>query len=182
MYKVGTSPGTAGPTVETDVHVAPEKQEESNDQLLKRAKNAAYRYLTIRPRSRFEVEQKLQDRGFPSDIISPVIEHLLNLGYLSDEQFAKQWAASRVRSRGFGRRRIEQEMRTKGVTAKIIRETLAELFADSPEKDIARREAEKKLRTLGRFEPEVRKRRLAGFLERKGFSSGIIRAVLRSVR
>jgi regulatory protein len=154
----------------------------TEDKELKRAKNTAYRYLTIRPRSRIEVQTKLRDREFPRDIISSVIDHLIKLGYLNDEQFAQQWAASRVRSRGFGRRRIEQELRTKGIDRDTVKEVLGNLFEESPEADIARKEADKKLKTLSRFEPEVRRRRLAGFLERKGFSSGTIRDILRSVR
>jgi regulatory protein len=154
---------------------------DQHDKELKRAKNAAYRYLAIRPRSRAEVEQKLADREFPQTIVSAVIDHLLRLGYLNDREFARQWAASRTRTRGFGRRRIEQELRLKGVDRELIRETLTGLFEESPELDVARREAAKKLRTLGRFEPEVGRRRLAGFLERKGFSSEIIRTVLRTV-
>ena len=149
---------------------------------LARARNAAYRYLTMRPRSRTELENKLAGREFPSDIIHSVIDHLLRLGYLNDEQFARQWAAGRVRSRGFGRRRIEQELRARGISRDIIRGTLEGLFEGSSELEVARKEAEKKLRTLARFEPEVRRRRLAGFLERKGFPSDIIRGILRSVR
>lgn len=156
--------------------------EAAHDKLLKRAKNSAYRYLTIRPRSRAEVERKLRDREFPFDIISTVIGHLIQLGYLNDEQFARDWAASRVRSRGFGRRRLEQELRIKGIGSDLIRETLGTLFSDASEADIARKEADKKLKTLARFEPEVRKRRLAGFLERKGFSSDIIRAIIHAIR
>jgi regulatory protein len=161
---------------------AADHPEEAHDKLLKRAKNTAYRYLTIRSRSRSEVEQKLRDREFPHPIISSVIDHLVQLGYLNDEQFARQWAASRIRSRGFGRRRIAQELRTKGISPDIIRETLGDLFEESAEAGVARKEADKKLKTLTRFEAEVRRRRLAGFLERKGFSSEIIRSILRTVR
>jgi regulatory protein len=156
-----------------------EQPEAEHDKLLKRAKNTAYRYLTIRSRSRSEVTQKLRDREFPPAIISSVIDYLTKLGYLNDEQFAREWAASRVRSRGFGRRRLEQELRIKGIDSDIIRGTLGTLFEDASEADIARKEADKKLKTLARFEPEVRRRRLAGFLERKGFSSEIIRTILR---
>ncbi len=99
------------------------------------------------------------------------------MGYVNDHEFAGQWARSRVRLRGFGKRRIEQELRSKGISRDIIHEILADLFQDSPESDIARLEAQKKLKTLTCFEPEVRRRRLAGFLERKGFSSDIIRSV-----
>jgi regulatory protein len=154
---------------------------DQDEKEIKRARNVAYRYLTIRPRSRTEIEKKLVDRDFPADIIQSVIDHLLHFGYLNDEQFARQWAASRVRTRGFGRRRIEQELRQKGIGREVVCGTLKDLFEDTSELDVARKEAEKKLRSLVRFEPEVRKRRLAGFLERKGFSSGIIRNILRTV-
>ena len=163
-------------------HNADERPKTDHDKDLKRAKNTAYRYLTIRPRSRAEVEHKLRDRAFPPDIVSSVIEHLLKLGYLNDDDFARQWAASRVRTRGFGRRRIEQELRSKGIAAHIIRGSLSGLFTEATEAETARKEADKKLRTLARYEPEVRRRRLAGFLERKGFSSGTIRDIVRSVR
>jgi regulatory protein len=155
---------------------------EPEDKQLKRAKNTAYRYLTIRPRSRKELANKLQDKEFSDDIITAVLEHVTRLGYLDDVKFAAQWAASRVRSRGFGRRRLEQELRIKGISSDIIKATLNTLFEEAPETETARKEAEKKLKTLTRFEHEVRRRRLAGFLERKGFSSDIIRTILRSIR
>ena len=160
----------------------PEAPDEGIEKLLKRAKNTAYRYLTIRPRSRKELADKLQDKEFPDSVIDAVLEHVTRLGYLDDGTFAAQWAASRVRSRGFGRRRLEQELRIKGISREIIKETLNTLFEEAPEAETARKEAEKKLRTLTRFEPEVRRRRLAGFLERRGFSSDIIRTILPIVR
>jgi regulatory protein len=160
-------------------HAAPRSIQE--DKVLTRARSCAYRYLTIRPRSCVEVERKLSDREFPPEIVSSVIDHLSRLGYLNDEQFARQWAASRVRSRGYGRRRLAQELRAKGISPDIIKNTLGDLFEGSAETDIARGEADKKLKALSRFEPEVRRRRLAGFLERKGFTSEIIRTILRTV-
>jgi regulatory protein len=151
----------------------------SDEKQFSRAKNAAYRFLSLRPRSRAEIERKLTDRGFPSDIIGRVMLLLGQLGYVNDREFAGQWARSRTRIRGMGRRRIEQELRAKGIDREIVHETLCRLFEDVAEIDIARKEAEKKLRTLARFEPEVRRRRLAGFLGRKGFSPDIIAALLR---
>ena len=154
---------------------------DQDEKELKRARNAAYRYLTIRARSRAEVEKKLRDREYPADIIRSVIDYLLSMGYLDDASFARQWAASRMRVRGLGRRRIEQELRQKGIEEFVLRDVVHGLFDETAEIDIARKEAEKKLRTLARFEPEVRKRRLAGYLERKGFPTGVIRTLLRSL-
>ena len=169
-------------TTDSNEQPVADQPEAAQEKLLKRAKNTAYRYLTIRPRSCKELASKLQDKEFSDDIIGAVLEHVTRLGYLDDVKFAAQWAASRVRSRGFGRRRLEQELRIKGISSDIIKGTLTTLFEEAPEAETARKEAEKKLKTLTRFEPEVRRRRLAGFLERKGFSSDIIRTILRTVR
>jgi regulatory protein len=155
---------------------------DEDDKEYTRAKNIAYRYLSYRSRSYAEVEKKLRDKGVGDVAVRTALSDLIRLGYIDDKKFADQWAQSRVRLRGLGRRRIEQELRNKGVSRDIIREALGEVFEDSSEADIARREAEKKLKTLVRFDPEVRRRRLAGFLERKGFSSEIIHIVLRDIR
>ncbi len=152
-----------------------------DEQGLARAKNTAYRLLTIRSRSRAELEQKLRDKEFSAEIVGSVVGHLLRLGYLDDAKFAFQWAAGRVRTRGFGRRRIEQELGNKGIAPDIIKDTLGNIFEDLSEADLARKEADRKLVSLRRFPPEVCRRRLAGFLERKGYSSSIIHGVLRAL-
>jgi regulatory protein len=109
------------------------------------------------------------------------MEHLLGLGYVDDRKFACQWAASRARLRGYGRRRIEQELRQKDVAKETIREALAETIPLEDERETARKIAEKKLRAMKSLEPEARKRRLAGFLERKGFSSEIVWSIIRTI-
>ncbi len=149
---------------------------------LTRAKNAAYRLLTYRPRSRKELEEKLREREFPEDIVGFVIDQCARLGYIDDARFAEQWARSRLRLRGFGSRRIEQELRGKGIDREIVREAIAEAVPAEEEQEAAKKAAEKKLRTMRSVEPQARLRRLAGFLERKGFSSEIIRSILHTVR
>ncbi len=145
---------------------------------LTRARNAAYRLLTYRPRSHAELEQKLREREFDEAVIRAVLADLERFGYVNDREFAGQWAAGRLRLRGFGRRRIEQELRRKGISQEIIREAVAEAVPADDEREAAMKAAEKKLRTMQSVGPDVRRRRLAGFLERKGFSSEITRSVI----
>lgn len=154
---------------------------ELHEKDLKRAKNTAYRYLAIRPRSKSEIEKKLCNKEFSSSVVESVIDHLVHLGYVDDRKFACQWAASRARLRGYGRNRIEQELRQKGVDRETIREALNEAVPPKDEQETARKIAEKKLRTMNSVEPEARKRRLAGFLERKGFSHEIIRGIIKAM-
>jgi len=151
-----------------------------NEKELTRAKNAAYRLLTYRSRSRAEIEAKLHDKEFNDAIIDAVLADLARLGYVNDVQFAREWTRSRIRLRGFGRRRIGQELKNRGIDAEIIREVFVEVFSDETEIETAKHVAEKKLKTMKTLDRVVRRRRLAGFLERKGFSSEIIRDVLKS--
>ena len=146
---------------------------------LTRAKNTAYRLLAFRPRSRAELETKLRDKEFDVAIITAVLDDLARFGYVNDRQFADQWARSRIRLRGFGRRRVEQELRNKGIDREIIREVSAEVFVDETEIETAKLVAVKKINAMKCLDRETRRRRLAGFLERKGFSFEIIGAVLR---
>ena len=154
------------------------KRELTDDKELTRARNTAYRLLTYRPRSRAELIQKLQDKEFDDAVVEAVVVDLVRLGYVNDRQFAEQWASSRVRLRAFGRRRIEQELRRKGVDREIIGEALAAVFGAAPELGTAMSAAEKKLNTMRSADRETRRRRLAGFLERKGYTFEIIRRVI----
>jgi regulatory protein len=146
---------------------------------LTRARNTAYRFLTYRSRSRAEIEEKLQDKEFGEAIIAAVLADLARLGYVNDLQFAREWTRSRIRGRGFGRRRIGQELKNKGIDPDIIRAVFAEVFLDETEFDTAKQVAQKKLNAMLSLDRDTRRRRLAGFLERKGFSFDIIRVVLK---
>jgi regulatory protein len=158
------------------------RNSELTDKNLTRAKNTAYRYLSYRPRSRAEIETKLRDKEFDEATVAAVLVDLARLGFVNDEQFARAWARGRIRLRGFGRRRIDQELRSKGVAPEIIRESLAEVFGETSETETAMHVAEKQLRTMQHVEPEARKRRLAGLLERKGYAFDVIREVLNTLR
>jgi len=154
---------------------------ESDDKVLTRAKNTAYRLLTYRPRSGAEIEAKLRDKEFDDVIVRQVLSDLGRLGYVNDRQFARQWTEGRIRLRGFGRRRIEQELKAKGVGREIIGDVFMEVFGDGTELETAKQAVEKKHIAMKALDPETRRRRLAGLLERKGFSFDIIRTVLKSM-
>jgi regulatory protein len=155
---------------------------DGDDKEITRAKNIAYRYLSYRPRSYAEVEKKLRDKEFGDAHVSAVLSALVRLGYVNDEKFADQWTQSRIRLRGFGRRRIEQELRDKGVDRETVSRTLTDVLTADLEIETARKAAGRKLATMKALDRETRLRRLAGFLERKGFSYDVIRNILKDTK
>ena len=145
---------------------------------LVRAQNTAYRYLTYRGRSCKEVEKKLKGKKFEAIVIHNVIDHLSRLGYINDCAFAAQWAYGRIKFQGIGRRRIVRELNQKGVDKNTIETIIDKTITHEDEYKAAQKAVEKKLSGMKNVAPEVRRRRLAGYLDRKGYSYDIIREML----
>ena len=138
--------------------------------------DAALRLLAHRARSRREIEQRLRRHGVAPETIEQTLVRLAGQGYVDDEQFARQWAESRVRT-GHGRRRIAVELRAKGVATQTIRDTLAGTDAQQ-EYEAARRLALQRLRAWRGLDAAAVRRRLYGWLQRRGYAGDVIEQVL----
>jgi regulatory protein len=106
------------------------------------------------------------------------LEKLRSLNYLNDETFARNWARSRAETRGYGPRRIEQELRTKGIAESLIREVISASFGQVDEWKKAKSLLEKRFKSK-RFDDPRMLRRAAGFLQRRGYSSKVISDLLK---
>lgn len=87
--------------------------------------NRAIDLLARREHSRFELERKLRQKGFAEEEIPSVLDVLVKQGLLSDERFAEQYCRARS-NRGYGPRRIEQQLQERGVSGALIAQTMAE--------------------------------------------------------
>jgi regulatory protein len=154
---------------------------ESQDFYL-RARAMAVRLLAVRPRSTAELRSRLLHDGVAGDQARKVVDDLTAAGYLDDSAFAHAWVENRMGSRPCGLQRIRWELRQKGLPAPLIEQAIREAFGEeSPlaaEERCARAVIERRLPAYRRLAPEVRIRRLAGFLERRGFAASTIARVL----
>jgi regulatory protein len=107
-----------------------------------------------------------------------VTEKLTSLHYLNDQTFARNWALGRAQGRGYGPKRIEQELRIKGVGQPLIREALRETFDEVDETLQAKRLLTKHFKGSDFTEPKTL-RRAAAFLQRRGYSSKVVFNLLR---
>ena len=131
------------------------------------------RYLSYRPRSESEVRSYLRRLGCPPEAVDTALAKLRSLNYLNDESFARDWARSKAQNFGYGPRRIEQQLRTKGIAQPLAREALREVFAEAEEEALARRLLATRFSGQDIKEPKVRHRAVA-MLQRRGFSAKII--------
>ena len=85
---------------------------------------------------------------------------------------------SRATSRNFGPKRIERELRAKGVDQTLIRDVIGATFARGDEEKNARNLLDKKFKGVNLSDPKIL-RRASAFLERRGYSSQVIFSLMR---
>ncbi|MFC1932498.1 regulatory protein RecX [Chloroflexota bacterium] len=132
--------------------------------------NAAAHYLSYRPRSEFEIRERLLRRGFDGDNVKAVITRLKEQGLVDDMAFAQFWKDNRESFSPRSRWLTRLELRRKGVANDVI-DQVAEAINDD---DSAYRAALSKVRSLPRSDYQSFRRRLGEYLKRRGFSYGII--------
>lgn len=136
-----------------------------------RARLYAYKLIDYRPRSEREIKRRLEQKGYSREIINTVTELLVRLGYIEDKAFARYWVACKAGVKGcYGLRR---DLLNKGIDTAVIDETIAELGPEA-EYNSALKLASSKIKVSGGTCPYPR---LAGFLNRRGFSYGVINRV-----
>jgi regulatory protein len=130
-----------------------------------RARLFVIRSLATRMQSRVEIERKLAARDVPPEIAREAIERVAGFGYLDDSALAGQLARG-MQARGYGRRRAEQKLRSRGLTGTVAEEALDEAYGDRDEAELARE-------ALGRrpVADAADRRRATSYLARRGFSS-----------
>ena len=137
----------------------------------------ALRYLAMRPRSRREVEQRLERKGADPVAIEAALARCEALGHLDDRAFAAAYARHRIRLRPCGASRLTADLRSRGVTEAEARAGIRDAMRDEDvsEEVLLEREASRQARRLARLEPEVARRRLYGALMRRGFPALLVR-------
>jgi regulatory protein len=143
--------------------------------LRKKAEQKAYRLLALRAHSEKELQTKLRGGGFAEPVVEAVIEKCRELGYLNDGNYARQRARDLAVNRLAGDRRIAFDLRERGISEELSRQSIAEVRGELSQEEAVDR-------ILGKYSKEsaisgmdVREkakwmRRLMG----KGFPTGLI--------
>lgn len=145
------------------------------------ARTVALRLLQRRLRSRAEIEAALRRRNVPGETILAVSAELRVAGWLDDARFARVWIQDRMALRPCGARRLRAELLAKGITPQIAEEAIAALVPRAAEDTMALEQARARLKRLGGLAPVVARRRLAAWLQRRGYAADVIARTLRAV-
>lgn len=145
-----------------------------------KARGVVLRKLTGQARTRHELDQALKTKEIPQAVANQVLDRMAEIGLVDDAAFARDWVGSRQQRRQLSRRALRHELQHKGVDRDDIEEALAAVDGDD-EYEAARALAERKARGMAGLSREVRSRRIAGALARRGFGSGLISRVIAEV-
>lgn len=100
---------------------------------LRHALQKAYRLLSLRAHSSYEIEKKLQEKGFSPAVIKEALEKLQELKYLNDASFSFRWAYNLAANKLWGNRKIIANLREKGVDPYLIERAIEEVRQEIPE-------------------------------------------------
>jgi regulatory protein len=140
--------------------------------LLKIASFCAYQ-----ERNQKEVEAKLREYGLDEDEAGEIIIRLSREKLLDEERFAKAYVRGHYRNKKWGRRRILQELKQKGISDYCIKSGMKEIDGDEYYQNLVDL-LEKKDRQEKEKNPRIRRQKIQMYLTGKGYESDLIKMAL----
>lgn len=144
-------------------------------------REAALRLLERTRRTRADLARRLAERGFAGATVAEVLDRLDGVGLVDDAEYARAFLAGRWGRRPSGWRRLQQELRARGITDADVLEARAlveQRDGTVDEVAAARKLVAQAARRYAKLEPRVRSQRLYALLARRGFDGDVIRRAL----
>ncbi len=147
-------------------------EQETLDYILKyevyaAAKNAAVKYLSLKLRTSFEVEEKLRELGYEETIINRVINDLTEIDYINDYKYATKYIAEKTKLKPKSTKLLAMELDYKGISGDIINSAIEEL---NPNDDkVALELLQKRYSKYNEFD-EILIKKMKTYLAGRGFS------------
>lgn len=140
----------------------------------------ALKLLSFKPRSIAELRERLLEKIWAEEaVVDQVIARLIELRYLNDEQFAANYASSRLTVKPLGRQRLRRDLQRKKISPAVAEQTLDQIYEGRAEEELIDRAIAKRLRLKGAPTTPEQSKKLFDYLMRRGFSYQL---VLRKVR
>lgn len=127
--------------------------------------------LSARAYTARNLRRKLVQKAFDPVEIETTMERLIASRLIDDTRFASEFARQKLNLGGTSSRRVEQQLQQRGISRDIAKVAVGSVI-DEESIDTsasAERVARKKFKSLSGLDVETQRRRLFGFLSRRGF-------------
>lgn len=159
---------------------------ENLDNHYSKAKAYAYRLISKRLYSEYEISEKLKKREFEPSVIKQILNEFRQRNYVNDLEFARLWIKTRLRLKPKGERLLRLELLKRGVGKDTASQALSEVLKDYSQEELVLNLAQKRIERLsaggGKDQKSINTRRkIFSFLQRRGFGAEAISKALRQV-
>ena len=144
----------------------------------------AVRMLASQMRTERELRRLMKRCAVEGDegerAMDAVVARLKELNYLSDARFAAEYTRLRKEGEKFGRRRVQQDLASKGVAPETVATAVSSAYEEVDEVMLAREYiARKRMKQPEGEKAKQESARVMGRLLRAGFSAGTVFKVLK---
>ncbi len=146
-------------------------------QTLKDALQKAASFCAYQERTQQEVRDRLREWGVWGDDAEEIIAELITQNYLNEERFAKSFAGGKFRVKGWGKRKIQQHLKQRGISGYNLEQAMREITPDDYRQTLTDL-LDKKRRTLRDDNPLVVKQKLIRYAMSRGYESDLIFTIL----
>src|SRR5690554_76738 len=141
------------------------------------AQKKAESYCAYQERSQQEVRDKLYSWGVYPNEVENVISELVITNFINEERFALAYVSGKFNMNRWGRIKIRQGLKMKGISERMIKEALNSIDLDEYLGQLTLL-LEKKAAVLAERDAYKRKTKLASFALGRGFESHFIFDIL----
>lgn len=131
------------------------------------------KFCDYRDRSHSEVKTKLLECGVHGLDLENIIANLIEQGYLNEERYATAFAGGKFRIKHWGRKKIEQQLKAKGVSSYNIKQSVTGID-EAEYYNAMKKLMEKKAATIKDGNSFSFQQKLARFLIGKGYEPDLV--------
>lgn len=152
------------------------------DKARKRTMERAVRLLAAKPRSIGELRERLLEKNWTNrEIVETVLQKLEEYKFVNDDQFAHDFAASKLRQKPVGKRKLQQTLQQKQLGKETVEQALEQVYEETPEADLIAEAIRKRIRLKGFPENRDEAKKFYDYLMRQGFSYNLISEKMREI-
>ncbi|MBI5834324.1 MAG: regulatory protein RecX [Armatimonadetes bacterium] len=139
---------------------------------------AALRLLDRRRYTDHQLRTKLTEQEHAPESIDAVLARLTASGLVDDRAYAEAYVRDGQTLRGHGRQRLARDLRRRGIDRDVVELVLDEQYPREDEAAVALDLARRRAPRLAGLPPDQARRRLAGYLERRGLNARAVWAAV----
>ncbi|MEG1705539.1 MAG: regulatory protein RecX [Clostridia bacterium] len=127
------------------------------------ARFKAIKYIGISKKTIFEVKKNLEKKQFDDETIEKVIDYLLDLGYLSDEDYIDSYIRQNERMLKYSIYELKEKLKIKGIKSNIFEQKFSILRDSGYERKVIDKITKVKSKNLDSIQ-------IKQYLYRRGFN------------